>query len=66
MNLLLNGERVPAPESLTVAEFLDRLGLPRKGIAVELNREIVPKSAYQAIRLAEGDRVEIVQFVGGG
>lgn len=66
MNLLLNGDRVPAPESLTVAEFLDRLGLPRKGIAVELNREIVPKSAYDATRLTEGDRVEIVQFVGGG
>jgi thiamine biosynthesis protein ThiS len=66
MNLLLNGEPADAPESLSVAEFLDRLGFPRKGIAVELNREIVPKSEYAAVRLSEGDRVEIVQFVGGG
>lgn len=66
MNLLLNGEPADAPESLTVAQFLDRLGLPRKGIAVELNREIVPKSAYDTVRLSEGDRIEIVQFVGGG
>ena len=66
MKLLLNGEATSAPESLSVADFLDRLGLPRKGIAVELNREIVPKSEYAAIRLSEGDRVEIVQFVGGG
>jgi sulfur carrier protein len=66
MKLLLNGEPTNTPESLSVADFLDRLGLPRKGIAVELNREIVPKSEYGAIRLSEGDRLEIVQFVGGG
>jgi thiamine biosynthesis protein ThiS len=35
-------------------------------VAVERNREIVPKSAYGETRLAEGDRIEIVQFVGGG
>lgn len=66
MNLLLNGEAASAPESLSVAQFLDRLGLPRKGIAVELNRQIVPKSAYESTRLTDGDRIEIVQFVGGG
>jgi sulfur carrier protein len=66
MKLLLNGEATFIPVSLTVGDFLDRLGLPRKGIAVELNREIVPKSAYADMRLSEGDRVEIVQFVGGG
>ncbi|MDZ4761057.1 MAG: sulfur carrier protein ThiS [Alphaproteobacteria bacterium] len=66
MNLLLNGEARVAPEGSTVAAFLDSLGLPRKGIAVERNREIVPKSAYGSTRLGEGDRIEIVQFVGGG
>jgi len=35
-------------------------------VAVERNREIVPKSTYATVRLAEGDRIEIVQFVGGG
>jgi thiamine biosynthesis protein ThiS len=66
MNLFVNGEAASAPDSVTVAGFLERLGLPQKGVAVERNREIVPKSAYGTTRLAEGDRIEIVQFVGGG
>lgn len=66
MNLFLNGETANAPDSVTVAAFLESLGLPEKGVAVERNREIVPKSMYATTRLAEGDRIEIVQFVGGG
>lgn len=66
MNLFLNGEPANAPDSVTVAVFLEKLGLPQKGVAVERNREIVPKSAYAATILSEGDRIEIVQFVGGG
>jgi len=66
MNVFLNGEPANAPDSVTVATFLESLGLPEKGVAVERNREIVPKSQYATIRLAEGDRIEIVQFVGGG
>lgn len=66
MNLFLNGEAASAPDSVTVEEFLRELGLPEKGVAVERNREIVPKSLYGTTRLAEGDRLEIVQFVGGG
>jgi thiamine biosynthesis protein ThiS len=63
---MLNGEPADAPDSVTVAAFLETLGLPQKGVAVERNREIVPKSAYATTHLAEGDRIEIVQFVGGG
>jgi len=66
MNLFLNGEPADAPDSATIAVFLERLGLPQKGVAVERNREIVPKSAYATTQLSEGDRIEIVQFVGGG
>jgi thiamine biosynthesis protein ThiS len=66
MKLVLNGEPAEAPDAVTVAAFLDRLGLPQKGVAVERNREIVPKSLYASTQLGEGDRVEIVQFVGGG
>ncbi|HEV7690289.1 MAG TPA: sulfur carrier protein ThiS [Hyphomonadaceae bacterium] len=66
MNLYLNGEPASAPLGSTVAGFLDSLGLPQKGVAVERNREIVPKSRYVETVLAEGDRIEIVQFVGGG
>ena len=66
MNLFVNGEATETPDSVTVAAFLERLGLPQKGVAVERNREIVAKSAYGSTILAEGDRIEIVQFVGGG
>ena len=66
MNVFLNGEPASAPDSVTVTAFLESLGLPEKGVAVERNREIVPKSLYATVRLAEGDRIEIVQFVGGG
>ncbi|HEX5007344.1 MAG TPA: sulfur carrier protein ThiS [Hyphomonadaceae bacterium] len=66
MNLFLNGEATTAPDSVTVASFLEGLGLPQKGVAVERNREIVPRSTFGSTILAEGDRIEIVQFVGGG
>ena len=66
MNLFLNGELASAPDAVTVAAFLESLGMPEKGVAVERNREIVPKSMYGTTHLAEGDRIEIVQFVGGG
>lgn len=66
MNLFVNGEPASAADSATVEALLEQMGLPQKGVAVELNREIVPKSLYATTRLAEGDRIEIVQFVGGG
>jgi len=66
MNLLLNGEPAQTADGASVASFLEQLGLPQKGVAVERNWEIVPKSAYGTTLLAEGDRIEIVQFVGGG
>lgn len=66
MNLFVNGEPASAADSATVEALLEQMGLPQKGVAVERNREIVPKSLYATTRLAEGDRIEIVQFVGGG
>jgi sulfur carrier protein len=66
MKLFLNGEPAETAEGATVAALLEQLGFPQKGVAVERNREIVPKSAYAHTGLSEGDRIEIVQFVGGG
>jgi len=66
ISLFVNGEASTLAGTLTVREFLASQGLPEKGVAVERNREIVPKSAWDAVRLAEGDQLEIVQFVGGG
>ena len=66
MKLTVNGEEHSADEGVKLAEFIGGLGLDPRKVAVERNLEIVPKSAYAETALAEGDRIEIVQFVGGG
>ena len=66
MQLVLNGESHDVSEGLTIAQFLAELGIPEKGVAVERNLEIVPKSSFAEQRLSAGDRLEIIQFVGGG
>jgi thiamine biosynthesis protein ThiS len=64
--LTVNGEarRVPAPA--TVADLLDGLGLDARSVVVELNRRIVRRPQVAETRLADGDVVELVHFVGGG
>ena len=62
----LNGETHTLPQAMTVAGMLRHLGLEPRKIAVERNLEIVPRSAYDAVWLADGDRLEVVQFIGGG
>lgn len=66
MRVTVNGEDEHLPEGLTVAELIERVGLADQRVALEVNREIVPRSAYADTRLAEGDRVEIVRAIGGG
>ncbi|MGA9751900.1 MAG: sulfur carrier protein ThiS [Acidobacteriota bacterium] len=66
MTLTLNGSPVALEEGLTVAALLQQLKLPPERVAIERNGSILPKAAYEETRLAEGDRLEIVQFVGGG
>jgi thiamine biosynthesis protein ThiS len=66
IEITVNGEpRTVAPE-LTVDALLDVLGLPRERIAVEVNRRIVRRADWTTARLAAGDRLEVVHFVGGG
>lgn len=60
-----NGE-VTVVTSTTVAELIKELELEGQRVAVELNREVVPRTAYGSTSLNSGDVVEIVQFVGGG
>lgn len=66
MKLKVNGEDKDFDEELTVAGLLARLDIPPRGIAVELNREIVPRGRHSETSLKEGDKVEIVRMVGGG
>ena len=64
--ITVNGEarEVAAGESL--AALLRAIGLDTRKVAVERNEEIVPRSTYDAVPLAAGDRLEIVHFIGGG
>lgn len=66
MRITVNGDVREADDGTTVAELLAAVGIDRRQVAVELNREIVPRAEHAARRLAEGDRVEIVTMVGGG
>jgi len=62
----VNGAPMDVPEATTVAGLLTRIGLNAKKIAVERNREIVPRSTYATTILQPGDALEIVHFIGGG
>lgn len=66
MHIQLNGEACRVENEVTVAGLVETLGLAERRIAVEVNENIVPKSAHSAMYLAEGDRVEIVHAIGGG
>lgn len=66
MQLMVNGEAHETLAAADVAALVLELGLDLKKVAVERNLEIVPRSLYAQTPLADGDRIEIVQFVGGG
>jgi thiamine biosynthesis protein ThiS len=66
MNLTVNGEPRSFAGVADVAGLVTALGLDARKVAVERNLEIVPRSAYARTPLAEGDRIEIVHFIGGG
>ena len=65
MRIQVNGEHREV-EAATILALVEELGLDVRKVAVERNLEIVPRSLHGATALAEGDRVELVQFVGGG
>jgi sulfur carrier protein len=66
MKLQINGEERELADGLTLAALLEQLGMKADRVAVELNREIVRRELWPQTRLQERDRLEIVQFVGGG
>jgi len=66
VQLTINGDIARYDGPLTVGDLVAALGLEPRKLAVELNRAIVPKSAYGQTALSDGDTLEIVHFVGGG
>jgi sulfur carrier protein len=66
VEITVNGTAHPLPEPLTLAQLLDQLGLADKRLAVEVNRDIVPRGEHATHALRDGDRVEILHAIGGG
>jgi len=66
MTIVVNDETRELPQPITVAELLRQLELPPRGVAVEVNKQIVPRQQHAEHLLADGDRLEIVSLVGGG
>ncbi len=66
MQVTINGENRTLQGSTTVEQLLGTIGLDARKVAVERNREIVPRSLYGATQLGDGDKLEIVHFIGGG
>lgn len=66
IQIVVNGAERAVDEGTTVAELLRELGLSGAPVAVERNREIVPKASHATTTLAASDRLEVVSIVGGG
>ncbi|MBX3205530.1 MAG: sulfur carrier protein ThiS [Labilithrix sp.] len=66
MKLTINGVAKDVPDELSVRDLVVHLGLGDGPVAVEQNREIVPRAEHATRRVHDGDTIEIVHFVGGG
>jgi sulfur carrier protein len=66
MRLVINGKEQSFGDSLNLAQLVEQLGMKGDRVAVELNREIVSRAQWTETTLNDGDKLEIVHFVGGG
>lgn len=66
MKVVVNGQPRKVRDGASIADLVRELGLEGKPIAVEVNRRVIPRGEHGETRLADGDRVEVVHFVGGG
>ncbi|MFO0389638.1 MAG: sulfur carrier protein ThiS [Alphaproteobacteria bacterium] len=66
MHIKINGKLHELPSPLNISELLIHLQVEKGQVAVERNREIVPRSTHANVMVAEGDEIEIVRFIGGG
>ncbi|MFH0900193.1 MAG: sulfur carrier protein ThiS [Pseudomonadota bacterium] len=62
----VNGKEIEIPSRTTVAGLIVQLGLHSSQVAVERNYDVVPRASHSAVLLDDGDRLELVTFVGGG
>jgi len=66
MRVVINGEWREAADGINIAQLLESLSLPPRRVAVERNKQLVPRAQHGDVRVCEGDNLEIVTLVGGG
>ncbi len=66
MQITFNGENREVSAAVTIAELLSELQLDPRRVAVELNRDLIPRENHHQVALSEGDTMEVVTLVGGG
>lgn len=66
MHIILNGDQRKVADKSSLSQLIDDLQLSGKRLAIEVNREIIPKSEHDTYILKDGDRVELVHAIGGG
>jgi len=66
MQIILNGEETILESDITISDLIEKYQLSPQKVAIELNYTILPLEDYQNTSLSQGDKIEIVEFVGGG
>lgn len=66
MRVIINGETKELSGELNLSQLLKHFSMPQERVAVELNREVVRKKDWENIKIADGDKLEVIHFVGGG
>ena len=66
VKILINGEEKDLPGSISVSDLLNRFELPSQRVAIELNKNVIRKGDWSETPVNDGDRIEVVHFVGGG
>lgn len=66
MKVLINGETKEISGELNLTELLKHFSLPQERIAIELNKEVVRRKDWESIKVSDGDKLEVIHFVGGG
>jgi thiamine biosynthesis protein ThiS len=66
LTIVVNGNQTDIPDSSTISDLITQLGLNPERVAVERNRKIVRRAEWDSTAISEGDRFEVVHFVGGG
>ncbi len=66
IHIFLNGERRDIPAEIALDRLLDHFSFPKQRVAIELNKQVIRRTDWPATDVREGDKIEVVHFVGGG